>query len=96
MHSDAEGFYVPIDFEQALVAADIPLLGGTSGSTQRLLSECNERAGTLGVPAELHWEAEELTDAIETPSPTCLAISVARTTPGFSGASRRTDAAEFS
>jgi hypothetical protein len=35
VHSDAEGFYVPIDFERALVVTGFPLVGGMLGSTQR-------------------------------------------------------------
>lgn len=66
VHSDTEGFYVPIDFEEALVATDIPLLGGMLGSTQRLQAECRELAGILGVPARMTAQADEIMNAIET------------------------------
>jgi hypothetical protein len=67
VHSDAEGFYVPIDFKGALVATDdIPLLGGMLGSTQQLQAECRELADVLGVPAGLDAEADEIMSAIET------------------------------
>ena len=66
VHSDAEGFYVPIDFEGALVAIDIPLLGGMLGSTQRLRAECIELASVLGVPAGMDAEADEIMNAVET------------------------------
>jgi hypothetical protein len=66
IHSDAEGFYVPIDFEGALVVPDIPLLGGMLGSTQQLRAECKELAGVLGVPAGMGPEADEIMNAIET------------------------------
>jgi hypothetical protein len=66
IHSDAEGFYVPIDFERALIAADIPLLGGMLGSTQQLRAECKELASVLGVPAGMDAEADEIMKAVET------------------------------
>jgi len=67
IHSDAEGFYVPIDFEGALVATDdVPLLGGMLGSTQQLRAECRELACVFGVPAGMDAEADEIMDAIET------------------------------
>jgi len=67
MHSDTEGFYVPIDFEGPLVAIDIPLLGGLLGSTQQLQAECRELASIFGVPAGMDAAARELMKAIETP-----------------------------
>jgi hypothetical protein len=40
IHSDAEGFHVPIDFAGARFGTnDIPLLGGMLGSTRRLRAE---------------------------------------------------------
>lgn len=66
IHSDAEGFYVPLDFEGALVVTDdIPLLGGMLGSTQQLQAECRELAVLFGVPAGMDTEADELMNAIE-------------------------------
>ena len=50
-HSDAEGFYFPVDFEEPLVAGpdadDVP--GGILGSSQRLLAELTLVAPALGV-----------------------------------------------
>jgi hypothetical protein len=60
VHSDNEGFDVPIDFEEALVATDIPLLGGMLGSTQRLQAECRVLAGIVGVPARMAAEADAM------------------------------------
>jgi hypothetical protein len=65
-HGDAEGFYVPIDFEGPLVAIDTPLLGGSLGSTQQLRAECRELASILGVPAGMDAAADELMNALET------------------------------
>lgn len=58
VHSDAEGFYVPIDFER--VIATPTLSGGWVGSTQRLRAECAELAGVLRMPLDMHYEADEL------------------------------------
>jgi hypothetical protein len=67
IHSDAEGFYVPINFERALLATDdIKLLGGMLGSTQQLQAECRELAGILGVPAGMDAEADKMMSAIAT------------------------------
>jgi hypothetical protein len=57
-HSDAEGFYVPIDFGAVLVDASI--LGGYLGSSFALRRECEELAAALGLPLGLDTDAEEL------------------------------------
>ena len=50
-HSDAEGFYVPVDFEEVIFAeedeADLP--GGMLGSSYRLLEELVLVAPALGI-----------------------------------------------
>jgi hypothetical protein len=66
VHSDAEGFYVPIDFERALVVAGFPLVGGMLGSTQQLRTECRDLATALDVPAGMDGEADEVIKAIRT------------------------------
>jgi len=49
-HSDAEGFYVPIDFDKVIVDVnDRGLAGGMLGSTQRLLAELIEVAPAIGI-----------------------------------------------
>ncbi|HVK77847.1 MAG TPA: hypothetical protein VM734_31290 [Kofleriaceae bacterium] len=66
LHSDAEGFYVPIDFEDVLYAdRALPLAGGMIGSSQRLLDECTRLRDALGIPedvdpdGDLLWEAAD-------------------------------------
>jgi hypothetical protein len=49
-HSDAEGFYVPIDFADALHNAELP--GGIAGSSYALLRELLQVAPLLGIPIE--------------------------------------------
>lgn len=56
-HSDAEGLYVPIDFERVLVDEALP--GGVLGSTQRLMIELVKVAPFLQIPLV----GDELTDA---------------------------------
>ena len=50
-HSDAEGFYLPVDFPEPLFAdsaqSDVP--GGIVGSSQRLLAELVQVAPALGI-----------------------------------------------
>lgn len=46
-HSDAEGYFVPVDFEDVLYDGALP--GGMLGSSQRLHAELVELAPTLGI-----------------------------------------------
>ncbi|MDP1979129.1 hypothetical protein [Undibacterium sp.] len=50
-HSDAEGYYVPVDFEEVLFAKneDIGLPGGMLGSSYRLMEELILVAPALGI-----------------------------------------------
>ena len=66
VHSDAEGFYLPINFPHVLFASDehqIP--GGMVGSTPSLLAECDRLARVLGIPSELTKDADELWEAAD-------------------------------
>ncbi|MEU8901345.1 hypothetical protein [Nocardia sp. NPDC048505] len=53
-HSDAEGYYVPIDFDQVLVPEDpgIKLAGGLLGSSVALLRELIYLAPHIGIELE--------------------------------------------
>lgn len=63
-HSDCEGYYFPADFPEVIFETrDVP--GGTVGSSQRLLHECEVLAGTLRLPLTIDPEAEELWQAAE-------------------------------
>ena len=61
-HSDAEGFYVPIDFEQPLVDPQSPdrVPGRWIGSTQRLQVELLQVAPSLGLPTEPNLSDEAI------------------------------------
>lgn len=67
VHSDAEGFYLPVDFPNVLIASDdIEVPGGMVGSVPRLLSECERLARILNIPSSLTSDSEELWDAADT------------------------------
>jgi nucleotide-binding universal stress UspA family protein len=59
-HSDADGYYVPVEFPDPLVAGDEMV-----GSSQQLLAECEALAAALGIPDDLDPEAEVLWAASE-------------------------------
>jgi len=64
LHSDAEGFYLPLDFGQVLFPEDrLAIAGGMVGSAPRLLAECRQLAEALEVPAGLDPEGGELEEA---------------------------------
>lgn len=66
-HSDCEGYYVPVDFEQ--VIADDSLAGGYLGSSVRLLAETRRIATALGLPEDLDPDSEEVFDACGADTP---------------------------
>ena len=68
-HSDAEGFYLPIDFADVLFSdgADPELPGGMLGSSQRLLQELVFVAPALGIQlqaGQLSDDEAERVDAV--------------------------------
>jgi hypothetical protein len=48
-HSDAEGFYLPIDFSDVIFAEEEQVLGGMLGSSYRLRDELVQIAPALGI-----------------------------------------------
>jgi len=59
-HSDAEGFYLPIDFEHVIFTArKVGIPGDMLGSTPRL-EECMTLAKILGLPLEQDPDSEEV------------------------------------
>lgn len=66
LHSDAEGFYLPLEFSEVLFAADEEIIpGGMVGSVPILLKECDRLAQILGIPDALTKDDDELWDAAE-------------------------------
>jgi hypothetical protein len=66
-HSDAEGYYVPIDFPSPLVSSNV--IGKAIGSSVRLLRECEQLAETIALPMDLDPESEEFERQLVSPSP---------------------------
>jgi hypothetical protein len=66
LHSDAEGFYVPIDFDKVLYAEDgLKLAGAMLGSSQQLLRECVRLRDALGIPDDIDPESDQLREAAD-------------------------------
>jgi len=67
LHSDAEGFYLPIDFAKVIIPPEelINITGGVIGSTPRLLAECEHIAKALGIPNTIEAESKEVFEAIK-------------------------------
>lgn len=69
VHSDAEGFYIPIDFETVLETPhDFEIPGCWVGSTQRLHAECTELANMLQMPIERRFDCDDLLPGAKTES----------------------------
>ena len=67
VHGDAEGYYLPVEFEEVLIPdASLEIAGGMIGSSQMLLRECRELAEALELPADLSVDDERLWEAPET------------------------------
>ncbi len=67
IHSDGEGFYLPVEFEDVLIPdASLELVGGIIGSSQALLRECRELAQALELPESLTVEDAEAWEAQST------------------------------
>ncbi len=65
IHSDAEGFYLPVDFGD--VIQDKVIFGGAVGSSHQLLNECKFLADKLELPLDMNHESEALWDAADNP-----------------------------
>ncbi len=66
IHSDAEGYYIPQDFERVLIPGeDYPVAGGMVGSSQRLQDETRRLAAVLGLPLDLDPEDKRVFEAAE-------------------------------
>lgn len=67
-HSDAEGYYVPQDFEEVVFPGDdLGIAGAMIGSSARLQKECAALAKLLGIPSSLGSDDDALHGAIQEP-----------------------------
>lgn len=65
LHSDAEGYYVPIDFPHVIDKnAPLRIQAVGLGSSLRLLSECEYLAGELSLPLEIDPDSDDFDEAI--------------------------------
>jgi hypothetical protein len=65
LHSDAEGYYVPVEFEKVLYPSKDDIAGAMVGSSQRLLEECRRLAQALEIPADMDPDSDELWNAAD-------------------------------
>ena len=81
VHSDCDGFYVPIDFEEPIFADDKMRGGGIIGSSQRLFNELVLIAPSLGIRLESDHslsdaEAQRISELIEAEVPLSVELIV--------------------
>ncbi|MFK7932938.1 MAG: hypothetical protein AB8G22_05470 [Saprospiraceae bacterium] len=65
IHSDTDGFYLPIDFQRVIVTENSDLSGGFIGSSYRLLEELRELAKWLELDLNREITDIDLYDAAE-------------------------------
>lgn len=66
IHSDTEGFYLPVEFDEVLhLDPSLEVAGDNVGSSHRLLAECLELARALELPDDLDPESEEVWEAAD-------------------------------
>jgi hypothetical protein len=66
VHSDAEGYYLPVEFDDVIIPdTSLEIAGGMLGSSHALLRECSELAQALELPEDLSLEDEALFQAVE-------------------------------
>jgi hypothetical protein len=70
MHSDAEGLYLPQEFDEVLFPPDeLKVPGCMIGSVPQLLAECQALAEAMELPTDLNPEGEELGALLESEEP---------------------------
>jgi hypothetical protein len=66
VHGDAEGYYLPVEFEEVIIPdASLEIAGGMLGSSHALLRECRELAQALELPEGLSAEDEAFDEAFD-------------------------------
>jgi hypothetical protein len=65
-HSDADGYYVPVDFQPVIIGERV--VGDYLGSSHRLLDECLRLAKMMGLPEDLDPWSDAAEGAISDPS----------------------------
>jgi hypothetical protein len=68
LHSDAEGYYLPLNFRYVISPSpDLKIAGGLIGSSLRLAEECQALASALSLPLDTDPDSDEVQHAIESP-----------------------------
>jgi hypothetical protein len=66
LHSDADGFYLPINFDKVLYTdPELEIAGNTVGSAMQLLRECERLASILEIPPDINEQSDELWEAAD-------------------------------
>lgn len=66
LHSDAEGFYLPQEFDAVLFPPEsMEIPGGMIGSSPKLMKECELIAEALELPLDTDSESDDLLEATE-------------------------------
>ena len=66
VHGDAEGYYLPVEFEDVIIPdASLEIAGGMLGSSHALLRECQELARQLELPEGLTPDDEAFDETFE-------------------------------
>ncbi len=66
LHSDSDGFYLPIEFEEVLYPdSKLGIAGGMIGSSIKLLQECERLATELEIPSNIDENSDELLEATD-------------------------------
>ena len=66
LHNDADGFYLPIDFEEVQFTDNaLEIAGNMLGSSIKLLQECERLAEILEIPVDIDDQSDELWDAAD-------------------------------
>lgn len=77
-HSDREGYYLPIDFDELLLDPDHGIRGGVLGSSYRLRDELTSIAGALEIEMEGNSLSDEVAGALSKQRPTEVPFAVER------------------
>jgi hypothetical protein len=70
VHRDAEGYYLPFDFDEVLFPpGTLEIPGGMIGSASRLLAEIERLAQVLAIPVDTTADSEKLWQVADEPLP---------------------------
>lgn len=77
-HSDSEGYYVPVDFDDLIVDEDHQITGGVVGSSFRLREELLELTEQLEIEVEDGRLTDDVADEVSKQRPTSVPFAIER------------------